>query len=88
MAHKRWIPSSLDKAEKTIMTAMAPPKELVGKDQDQGAPRKKEQNGLDNDASTHSHFGVRLVTKVSTKSTGKEIHPAKDGGGNGGSVIQ
>jgi hypothetical protein len=65
------------------MTAMAPPKELVGKDQDQGT-LEREQNGLDNDTSTHSHFGVRLVTKVSTKSTGKEVHPAKDGG-NGGS---
>jgi hypothetical protein len=67
------------KSEKTIMTAMAPPKELVLAKTATKAPHK-EQNGLDNGyVHTHSHPRIHLVTKESTQ-PGQRDHPTKDGG--------
>ena len=31
----------------------------------------------------HTHLGVKLIRHISTNTTGKEIHPAKDGGDGG-----
>jgi hypothetical protein len=54
----------------------------VGKDQDH-TTLGEEEDGVDENTTTHSHAGVELVRGKSSKTTGEQVHPSKDRGDGG-----
>mmetsp|Transcript_34782 Transcript_34782/g.61129 ORF Transcript_34782/g.61129 Transcript_34782/m.61129 type:complete len:425 (+) Transcript_34782:71-1345(+) len=54
----------------------------VGKDEHQYT-LDDEKTTLPHETALHTHLGVELIRRISTNTTGKEIHPAKDGGDGG-----